>query len=99
MKELVFLIPDELADKFELTVKLTGDNKNALGEGFVREYLARALQSAADSFRAPDAPQMPPPAAANAGSPPPPPAPQRTPIYGTPNHRQTPPQHRDLWQE
>ncbi|MCQ2416757.1 MAG: hypothetical protein MJ071_02980 [Oscillospiraceae bacterium] len=54
MKELVFQLPDELVDKFELTVQLTGSNRNALAEGMVRNYLAAALQNAADSFRTPE---------------------------------------------
>lgn len=99
MKELVFLVPDELADKFELTVQLTGDNKNALAEGFVRDYLAHALQSAADSFRAPNAQQNPSPAQREAAAPPPPPAAaRRSPVIGTPNHRQPLPR-RDYWRE
>ena len=57
MKEITFQLPDELANKFELAIQLTGANKNALGEEFIRSYLARALQSAADEFRVPEAPQ------------------------------------------
>lgn len=54
MKELVFNLPDELANKFELAVQLTGDNRDALAEEFVRGYLAKALQSAANEFRMPE---------------------------------------------
>ena len=107
MKELSFLIPDELADKFELTVQLTGDNKNQIGEGFVREYLANALQSAADSFRTtgnpaaaprpvqqPCAPQQTPPPPVQPAAPqtPPPPA-----FNGIGGHRMQSPQ--SPWQE
>lgn len=54
MKELIFNLPDELANKFELAVQLTGDNRDALAEEFVRNYLAKALQSAANEFRTPE---------------------------------------------
>ena len=57
MKEITFKLPDELANKFELAMQLTGANRDALGEEFVRSYLARALQSAADEFRVPEAPK------------------------------------------
>lgn len=53
MKEIRFNIPDALADKFELAVQLTGDSRDALAEQFVRNYLAKALQSAANEFRDP----------------------------------------------
>ena len=57
MKEITFRLPDELANKFELALQLTGANQDAVGEEFVRGYLARALQSAADEFRVPNAPK------------------------------------------
>ena len=63
MKTISFNLPDELANKFELAMQLTGANLDAVGEEFVRGYLARALQSAADEFRVPDAPKPNPTAA------------------------------------
>lgn len=57
MKEITFRLPDELANKFELAMQLTGANKDAVGEEFIRSYLAKALQSAADEFRVPEAPK------------------------------------------
>lgn len=60
MKQITFNLPDELAQKFELAMQLTGANRDALGEEFVRSYLARALQSAADEFRVPEAPKPQP---------------------------------------
>lgn len=57
MKTISFNLPDELANKFELAMQLTGANLDAVGEEFVRSYLARALQSAADEFRVPEAPK------------------------------------------
>lgn len=57
MKQITFNLPDELAQKFELAIQLTGANRDALGEEFARSYLARALQSAADEFRVPEAPK------------------------------------------
>ena len=47
MKQITFNLPDALADKFELAIQLSGDNRDAIGEEFVRGYLAHALQSAA----------------------------------------------------
>ncbi len=63
MKTISFNLPDELANKFELAMQLTGANLDAVGEEFVRGYLARALQSAADEFRVPEAPKPNPTAA------------------------------------
>lgn len=57
MKTISFNLPDELANKFELAMQLTGANLDAVGEEFVRGYLARALQSAADEFRVPEVPR------------------------------------------
>lgn len=103
MKELKFNLPDELANKFELAMQLTGANRDAVAEQFVRDYLAKALQSAANEFRTPDAvppPQpnrQPNPQAQPAGAPfqqtqnrtaPPPP-----PVQGTPTHKAAPPQN------
>lgn len=85
MKEIRFTLPDELVDKFDLTVQLTGDDRNALAENFIRNYLGTALQSAANAFRQPG--QQP---EGNAAPPPPPPR-------GTPNHQRPP--RREYWQE
>ena len=88
MKQITFNLPDALADKFELALQLSGDNRDAVAEEFVRGYLARALQSAANEFRTPDShPHVTPrpvqpqrnDSAAAAGS---------QPSYGTPNHQQ-----------
>lgn len=73
MKELKFNLPDELANKFELAVQLTGDNRDALAEEFVRNYLAKALQSAANEFRTPE-PQTQTDQQGTAKTTPPPPA-------------------------
>ena len=82
MKEITFRLPDELVNKFELAVQLTGANRDALGEEFIRSYLARALQSAADEFRTPEAPKPNPQAFAQpnpAQTQTPPPAPSVSP--------------------
>ena len=88
MKQMTFNLPDALADKFELALQLSGDNRDAVAEEFVRGYLARALQSAANEFRTPDQhPHVTPrpvqtqrsDSAANASN---------GPIYGTPTHQQ-----------
>ena len=50
MKEIQFQIPEQLADKFELAVQLTGDDRNQIAEAFIREYLGKALRSAAEEF-------------------------------------------------
>ncbi|MCR4761103.1 MAG: hypothetical protein K5705_12725 [Oscillospiraceae bacterium] len=87
MKTIMFNLPDALADKFELALQLTGDNRDAVAEEFVRSYLGRALQSAANEFRAPETqPQIPPrqPQPSPGTVPPPPP-----PLRGTPNHQRT----------
>ena len=109
MKELRFNLPDELAEKFELAVQLAGDNRDAVAEEFVRQYLTRALQSAADAFRSPSDPAPQPasaPASAPFGSvradsasrarqiPPPPPTPPRE---ARPDHERPP--RPDYWQE
>ncbi len=57
MKEITFKLPDELANKFELAMQLTGANRDAIGEEFIRGYLAKALQTAADEFRVPEQPK------------------------------------------
>ena len=57
MKQITFNLPDELANKFELAMQLTGANRDAIGEEFIRCYLAKALQSAADEFRVPEQPK------------------------------------------
>ena len=54
MKQMTFNLPDALAEKFELALQLSGDNRDAVAEEFVRGYLARALQSAANEFRTPE---------------------------------------------
>ncbi len=103
MKQITFNLPDALADKFELALQLSGDNRDAVAEEFVRGYLARALQSAANEFRTPDAhPHVTPrpvqpqrnDSAAAAGS---------QPSYGTPNQQQSQqrkqPQRTDVFSE
>ena len=60
MKEIRFNLPDSLADKFELAIQLSGDNRDAIGEKFVRDYLASALQNVANEFRTPDPVPQPP---------------------------------------
>lgn len=93
MKTIMFNLPDALADKFEIALQLTGDNRDAVAEEFVRSYLGRALQSAANEFRTPEPqPQIPPrqPQPAPGTVPPPPP-----PLRGTPNHQRTTTQRTD----
>ena len=63
MKQLTFNLPDDLAQKFELAIELTGANRDAVAEEFVRGYLANALQSAANQYKTPD-PVQPSPAPA-----------------------------------
>jgi hypothetical protein len=90
MKEIRFQIPDQLADKFELTVQLTGDNRDQLAEQFVRDYLGKALHSAAEEFRSTE-PQPEP----QRETPPPPKRPE--PVRGVPNHERPP--RPDIWEE
>ena len=106
MKQLIFNLPSELAEKFELALQLTGDNRDELAEKFVRDYLATALQSAANSFREPEVFRgSHTTAQARPQTPPPPPSPPRTgtPTDDRPPHRATPNQDRpprpDYWQE
>lgn len=54
MKQLIFNLPDELAQKFELAIELTGANRDVVAEEFVRGYLANALQSAANQYKTPE---------------------------------------------
>ena len=96
MKQITFNLPDALADKFELAIQLSGDNRDAIGEEFVRGYLAHALQSAANEFRTPDPqPQVPPRAAQQqrndsaANAAPPPPAYGRAPEQNPQQKRQS----------
>ena len=51
MKQILFHIDDKLAEKFEIALKLSGDNPDTVAEGFIREYLGKAFSEAADSFR------------------------------------------------
>ena len=104
MKQITFNLPDALADKFELALQLSGDNRDAVAEEFVRGYLGRALQSAANEFRTPEPhPQVTPrpvqpqrsDSAAVAGT---------QPVHGTPNHQQSAqqrkqPQRTDVFSE
>ena len=53
MKQIQFNIDDNLAEKFEIALKLSGDDPNVLAEAFIREYLGKAFSEAADSYRAP----------------------------------------------
>ncbi|MBR4201845.1 MAG: hypothetical protein IKQ91_11380 [Oscillospiraceae bacterium] len=97
MKELVFQLSDELAQKFELAVQLTGDNRDALAEEFVRGYLAKALQSAANEFRTPEPQaQQPRIQPQPAQTPPPSPAGQTGPKQTAPPPR--PQTVTDFWQ-
>ncbi len=91
MKEIRFSIPDALADKFELAIQLTGDNRDQLAEAFVRDYLGKALQSAANEFRRPETP----PEQSAKAAPPPPPRPD--PPRGVPNHEKPP--RPNAWEE
>jgi hypothetical protein len=92
MREIRFNISDTLADKFELAVQLTGGNRDQLAEEFIKSYLAKALQSAADEFRQPEQ------AAQSTRSTAPPPPPSRPePPRGVPNHERPP--RENTWNE
>ena len=56
MKQISFQISDQLAEKFEIALKLTGEDRNQVAEDFIRRYLGKAFADAADSFRSADAP-------------------------------------------
>ena len=60
MKQIQFNIDDKLAEKFEIALKLSGDNPDVLAEAFIREYLGKAFSEAADSFRSPAQLSAPP---------------------------------------
>ena len=81
MKELVFSISDELAQKLELAFQLSGDDRNAAAEEMVRGYLAKTFADAAAAFRSPDDVPPPPPPC---GTMPPPP-------FGQPGQMPPPP--------
>ena len=53
MKQIHFEIDEKLAEKFEIALKLSGDDPNRLAEEFIRSYLGKAFSEAADSFRGP----------------------------------------------
>jgi len=61
MKELVFKISDELAQKLELAFQLSGDDRDAAAEDMVRGYLARTFAKAAAEYHAPEGFPPPPP--------------------------------------
>ena len=52
-KTITFEIDEKLADKFELAVQLTGDDRAAVAESFVKQYLAKALHAAAEEYHDP----------------------------------------------
>ncbi len=90
MKEIQFQIPEQLADKFELAVQLTGDDRNQIAEAFIREYLGKALRSAAEEF-----PENGTEKSKKTSEPVPPPRPE--PVRGVPNHERPP--RPDLFEE
>lgn len=53
MKTIAFQIDDKLAEKFELAMQLTGDDRTQVAEQFVRQYLEKALHAAAAEFSDP----------------------------------------------
>lgn len=85
MKELIFKISDELAQKLELAFQLSGDERDAAAEDMVRAYLAKTFAQAAAEYRSPEGfppppprghmPPPPPPMGAMDGQMPPPPPP------------------------
>ena len=89
MKQITFLVDDQLAEKFEIALKLTGDNGDAVAADFIRSYLGTAFSRAAEDFgaSAPAQEQKRPfgPTHATAprrnGTPPPPP------VYRTPDQQ------------
>lgn len=91
MKTITFQIDDKLAEKFELAVQLTGDDRNGIAEEFVKAYLAKALHAAAEEFHEPgeqptrQAPPPPPPRGPRATAPPP-----VRPRRARPDHEQPP---------
>jgi hypothetical protein len=50
MKQISFQISDQLAEKFEIALKLTGEDRNQVAEDFIRRYLGKAFSDAADSL-------------------------------------------------
>ena len=65
MKTVSFEIDDKLAEKFELAIQLTGDDRTAVAEEFIKQYLGKALHAAAEEFHE-----------EGRGCPPPPPPPR-----------------------
>lgn len=94
MKQISFEISDQLAEKFEIALKLTGDNRNAVAEEFIRKYLGKSFAQAADDYSE-DTPQrqpQPTPVRPARGVQPAP-----LPQQGTPNHQRPP--RTDYWSE
>ncbi len=89
MKQITFNIDEKLAEKFEIALKLSGDNPNALAEEFIRGYLGKAFSEAADSFRAPGQrmtahPPIPPQSRVQRDTPP------QSPFRSRPDHQRPP---------
>ena len=92
MRPITFQLDDQLAEKFEIALKLTGDDPDAVAAEFIRGYLGRAFAQAADSYRSSEAPEQQPrrhgPTHATAprrsGTTPPPPT------YSRPDHERPP---------
>ena len=58
MKQIYFQIDDQLADKFEIALKLTGEERNQVIEDLIRKYLGKAFSDAADTFRSDNTPAV-----------------------------------------
>ena len=51
MKQITFSVSDQLAEKFDIALRLTGEDRNRVIEDMMREYLGKAFSDAADSVR------------------------------------------------
>ena len=99
LKTITFEIDDKLADKFDLAIQFTGDDRNAIAEAAVKQYLGKALHAAAEEFHDPaeqqSARSTPPPTRSvripGATAPPP-----RSPRRARPDH-ELPPRDDRWW--
>lgn len=92
-KTITFEIDETLAEKFDLAIQLTGDDRDAIAEAAVKQYLGKALHAAAEEFHDPaqqqssrPTPPQPRPSKMPGASAPPPVRPRRA----KPDHEQPP---------